>query len=135
MSRRVGLGVGGLLLEDAEGRSPGPPSTPRAATDSTLAADRRGRGEVHTRLLRDVPHAPAAQAAVLDGVGAWGVFWKIVMPMSRGPLITIGLTTTVWAWNDYLWPLLTGRDEAAPGRRRPRPRSAPPGRAFRWMRS
>ncbi|MET9496246.1 carbohydrate ABC transporter permease [Streptomyces sp. NPDC006552] len=51
------------------------------------------------------------EAAVLDGVGAWGVFWKIVLPMSRGPLITIGLTTTVWAWKDYLWPLLTGRDE------------------------
>ena len=31
--------------------------------------------------------------------------------MSRGPLITIGLTTIVWAWKDYLWPLLVGRDE------------------------
>ncbi|MFF7334784.1 carbohydrate ABC transporter permease [Streptomyces sp. NPDC090306] len=51
------------------------------------------------------------EAAVLDGVGAWGIFWKIVMPMSRGPLITIALTTTVWAWKDYLWPLLTGREE------------------------
>ncbi|MEV0096854.1 carbohydrate ABC transporter permease [Streptomyces sp. NPDC050738] len=51
------------------------------------------------------------EAAVLDGVGAWGIFWRVVMPMSRGPLITIGLTTTVWAWKDYLWPLLTGRDE------------------------
>ncbi len=51
------------------------------------------------------------EAAVLDGVGPWGVFWRVVMPMSRGPLITIGLTTTVWAWKDYLWPLLSGRDE------------------------
>ncbi|MCO8302965.1 carbohydrate ABC transporter permease, partial [Streptomyces sp. RKCA744] len=51
------------------------------------------------------------EAAVLDGVGAWGIFWRVVMPMSRGPLITIGLTTTVWAWKDYLWPLLTGREE------------------------
>ncbi|MGX1516232.1 multiple sugar transport system permease protein [Streptomyces collinus] len=51
------------------------------------------------------------EAAVLDGVGAWGLFWRVVLPMSRGPLLTIGLTTTVWAWKDYLWPLLTGRDE------------------------
>ncbi|MFE1798893.1 MULTISPECIES: carbohydrate ABC transporter permease [unclassified Streptomyces] len=51
------------------------------------------------------------EAATLDGVGSWGVFWRIVMPMSRGPLITIGLTTTVWSWKDYLWPLLTGREE------------------------
>ncbi|WP_320776364.1 carbohydrate ABC transporter permease [Streptomyces sp. CRN 30] len=51
------------------------------------------------------------EAAILDGVGAWGLFWKVVLPMSRGPLLTIGLTTTVWAWKDYLWPLLTGREE------------------------
>ncbi|GHA81583.1 sugar ABC transporter permease [Streptomyces tendae] len=51
------------------------------------------------------------EAAVLDGVGAWGLFWRVVLPMSRGPLLTVGLTTTVWAWKDYLWPLLTGRDE------------------------
>ncbi|MFC5827778.1 carbohydrate ABC transporter permease [Nonomuraea insulae] len=51
------------------------------------------------------------EAARLDGNGPWGIFWRIVLPMSRGPLITIGLTTTVWAWKDYLWPLLVGREE------------------------
>lgn len=51
------------------------------------------------------------EAAILDGNGPWGIFWRIALPMSRGPLITIGLTTTVWAWKDYLWPLLVGRDE------------------------
>ena len=51
------------------------------------------------------------EAAVLDGSGPWGIFWRIALPMSRGPLITIGLTTTVWAWKDYLWPLLVGRGE------------------------
>ncbi|GAA0908968.1 carbohydrate ABC transporter permease [Virgisporangium aurantiacum] len=51
------------------------------------------------------------EAAVIDGANRWGVFWRIVLPMSRGPLVTIGLTTTVWAWKDYLWPLLVGRGE------------------------
>lgn len=51
------------------------------------------------------------EAAVLDGVGRWGLFWRVVVPMTRGPLITIGLTTTVWAWKDFLWPLLVGREE------------------------
>ncbi|MEU4659178.1 carbohydrate ABC transporter permease [Streptomyces sp. NPDC023723] len=51
------------------------------------------------------------EAAILDGVGPWGMFWRVVLPMTRGPLLTIGLTTTVWAWKDYLWPLLSGRDE------------------------
>ncbi|GIH10967.1 sugar ABC transporter permease [Rhizocola hellebori] len=51
------------------------------------------------------------EAAILDGNGPWGIFWRIALPMSRGPLITIGLTTTVWAWKDFLWPLLIGRGE------------------------
>ena len=51
------------------------------------------------------------EAAILDGTGRWGIFWRIVVPMSRGPLITIALTTTVWAWKDFLWPLLVGREE------------------------
>jgi multiple sugar transport system permease protein len=51
------------------------------------------------------------EAALLDGAGRWGIFFRIVVPMSRGPLITIGLTTTVWAWKDFLWPLLVGREE------------------------
>ncbi|NUT38045.1 MAG: carbohydrate ABC transporter permease [Hamadaea sp.] len=51
------------------------------------------------------------EAAILDGTGPWGIFWRIALPMSRGPLITIGLTTTVWAWKDFLWPLLVGRGE------------------------
>ncbi|NUR70380.1 MAG: carbohydrate ABC transporter permease [Hamadaea sp.] len=51
------------------------------------------------------------EAAILDGSGPWGIFWRVALPMSRGPLITIGITTTVWAWKDYLWPLLVGRGE------------------------
>jgi multiple sugar transport system permease protein len=49
------------------------------------------------------------EAAILDGAGRWRAFWRVVVPMSRGPLITIGLTTVVWAWKDFLWPLLVGR--------------------------
>lgn len=51
------------------------------------------------------------EAALLDGTSRWGIFFRIIVPMSRGPLITIGLTTTVWAWKDFLWPLLVGREE------------------------
>jgi multiple sugar transport system permease protein len=50
------------------------------------------------------------EAATIDGAGRWTQFWRVVVPMSRGPLFTIGLITTVWAWKDYLWPLLVGPD-------------------------
>jgi multiple sugar transport system permease protein len=51
------------------------------------------------------------EAAALDGAGRWTQFWRVVLPMSRGPLFTIGLITAVWAWKDYLWPLLVGPDQ------------------------
>lgn len=51
------------------------------------------------------------EAALLDGAGKIRVFWRVVLPMSQGPLVTIGLITVIWAWKDYLWPLLIGRDE------------------------
>ncbi|MFG1710923.1 carbohydrate ABC transporter permease [Nonomuraea sp. M3C6] len=51
------------------------------------------------------------EAALLDGAGLWRIFWHVALPMSRGPLITIGLTNAVWAWKDYLWPLLVGQEE------------------------
>lgn len=52
------------------------------------------------------------EAAALDGAGRWLQFWRVVLPMSRGPLFTIGLITAVWAWKDYLWPLLVGPGES-----------------------
>ncbi|KQX05878.1 sugar ABC transporter permease [Leifsonia sp. Root1293] len=52
------------------------------------------------------------EAAMLDGAGKIRIFWRVVLPMAQGPLITIGLITVVWSWKDYLWPLLIGRDEA-----------------------
>lgn len=51
------------------------------------------------------------EAARLDGAGQWAVFWRVVMPMSRGPLLTISLTLAVWTWKDFLWPLLVAPQE------------------------
>ncbi|MGC0419398.1 carbohydrate ABC transporter permease [Embleya sp. AB8] len=50
------------------------------------------------------------EAAMLDGAGHWRIFWRVVLPMSKGPILTIALTTAVMSWKDYLWPLLVGND-------------------------
>jgi multiple sugar transport system permease protein len=52
------------------------------------------------------------EAGMLDGAGKVRVFWRLALPMSRGPLITIALITVVWAWKDYLWPLIIGHDDS-----------------------
>ncbi|MFD0663906.1 carbohydrate ABC transporter permease [Thermocatellispora tengchongensis] len=51
------------------------------------------------------------QAALIDGAGRWTIFWRVVLPMTKGPLLTLALTTAVWTWNDYLWPLLVAPGE------------------------
>jgi len=52
------------------------------------------------------------EAAMIDGAGKITIFARVVLPMAKGPLITIGLITVVWAWKDFMWPLLIGRDES-----------------------
>lgn len=51
------------------------------------------------------------EAAKLDGATPFGVFWRVALPLSKGPLFTLALLTFITSWNDYLWPLLVGSDE------------------------
>lgn len=51
------------------------------------------------------------EAAKLDGATTFGIFWRIALPLIKGPILTLGLLTFIASWNDYLWPLLVGRDE------------------------
>jgi multiple sugar transport system permease protein len=46
------------------------------------------------------------QAARIDGLGPIGLLFRISIPMTSGPLITLALLTFINAWNDYFWPLL-----------------------------
>jgi multiple sugar transport system permease protein len=52
------------------------------------------------------------EAAKLDGATAFGIFWRIALPLIRGPLLTLGLLTFIGSWNEYLWPFLVGSDES-----------------------
>ncbi len=51
------------------------------------------------------------EAARLDGSSAFGIFWRIVLPISQTPLATLAILTSINMWNDYFWPFLVGRDE------------------------
>jgi ABC-type glycerol-3-phosphate transport system permease component len=51
-----------------------------------------------------------ADAARVDGVGWWGVFWRIYLPLSKPALIGAGLILFVFQWQAYLWPLLIAPD-------------------------
>jgi multiple sugar transport system permease protein len=42
------------------------------------------------------------EAALCDGLGYWGVFFHIVLPLSRNGLITSGLFCFLFAWSDFI---------------------------------
>jgi len=51
------------------------------------------------------------EAASIDGASKFGIFWRIIIPMSGPPLATLAILTFVTTWNAYLWPFLVGKDE------------------------
>ena len=49
------------------------------------------------------------EAARLDGVGWLQIFWHIMLPMVRPAMATLAILTFLYAWNDYLWPLVSAQ--------------------------
>lgn len=47
-----------------------------------------------------------ADAARIDGSSEFGIYWRIMMPLARPALVTVGIFTFLNAWNDLLGPLL-----------------------------
>lgn len=46
------------------------------------------------------------EAAVIDGAGHFTIFLKIVLPLSTPVLATNAIFSFLFAWNDFLWPLI-----------------------------
>lgn len=54
------------------------------------------------------------EAAMIDGAGRLRTFFTIALPMASPMLVVTGVTTFMWNYNNYLWPLIaTNSDETA----------------------
>ena len=53
-----------------------------------------------------------AEAAKMDGAGPIRFLKDILIPLSRTNMAALGTIMFVWAWNQYLWPLLVTTDSA-----------------------
>ncbi|MEO8497424.1 MAG: carbohydrate ABC transporter permease [Planctomycetota bacterium] len=47
-----------------------------------------------------------SEAGRLDGLGDWGIFWRIILPLSTPALTTVALFQFIASWNDFNGPLL-----------------------------
>ena len=45
-------------------------------------------------------------AGVIDGCSWWQLLWNIYLPPSMPALIAFGLSSIIWHWNEFLWPLI-----------------------------
>jgi sn-glycerol 3-phosphate transport system permease protein len=46
------------------------------------------------------------EAAKMDGAGPIRFFWDVLLPLSRTNMAALATIMFVYAWNQYLWPLL-----------------------------
>ena len=45
-------------------------------------------------------------AARIDGASELMIYWRIVVPLVKPALATLGTFTFIASWNNFLWPLL-----------------------------
>jgi multiple sugar transport system permease protein len=51
------------------------------------------------------------EAARLDGANEWQIFWHVMLPLARPGIIALIVLTSLWSWNDFLWPLIISSNE------------------------
>jgi len=51
------------------------------------------------------------EAAKIDGSSNFYIYYRIVLPLARPALATLGVYTFLTSWNMYLWPLLITNSE------------------------
>jgi multiple sugar transport system permease protein len=60
------------------------------------------------QFFRSIPEE-IEEAAALDGAGRFTIFTRIMLPLSIPAVTTLAIITFLYAWNDYLWPLVSAQ--------------------------
>jgi multiple sugar transport system permease protein len=51
------------------------------------------------------------EAAFIDGANYWTIYTKVILPLSKPALTTVGVFTFMNSWNDFMGPLIYLQDE------------------------
>ncbi len=52
------------------------------------------------------------EAAKMDGCSQIGIFFRIIVPLSKPVFATVAIILFINHWNDFLWPLVVASDES-----------------------
>ena len=55
--------------------------------------------------IRGIPRA-LDEAAYMDGAKAFQVLWRVIVPISKPAIFSMGLHLFISEWNNYIWPLV-----------------------------
>lgn len=58
------------------------------------------------QFFKNIPY-DLIESAQIEGLGHFGVYRKIVLPLGKSAIMVAGLFAFMGSWNDYLWPTLT----------------------------
>ena len=67
---------------------------------------------IYIAYIRSIPRE-LEEAARMDGACTWSVFWQVIFPLLTPMNATVGILTCLWAWNDFLLPLVILSDPSA----------------------
>ncbi|MCY3017864.1 MAG: carbohydrate ABC transporter permease [Planctomycetota bacterium] len=51
------------------------------------------------------------EAAKIDGCSLWGIYWRIILPLSGPALTTLTIFTFMGCWKSFMWPLIATHSE------------------------
>lgn len=57
------------------------------------------------QFIRGIPRE-LDEAAVIDGASTFGIFWQIILPLTKPALATISIFCFIWTWDDFMGPLI-----------------------------
>jgi raffinose/stachyose/melibiose transport system permease protein len=60
---------------------------------------------IYVGYLNSIPRE-LEEAAMTDGASVWTTFWRVIFPLLAPINATVGILTCLWAWNDFLLPLV-----------------------------
>lgn len=53
-----------------------------------------------------------AEAARVEGVSEWNIFTRIMLPLAKPAMATVGIVYFIWIFNDFMWPLIYLNDQS-----------------------
>ena len=65
-----------------------------------------------TAFFRTLPSS-VAEAALVDGCGHYGLFFRVMLPMARPGLVSVGIFNFLFQWNQYVLPIVLMQGEGA----------------------